>query len=108
MLVGHPPFDADTIGHVLFKTLTAEAPPLRDQRADVPERLEQVVLRCLARAPSPRFQNVVELAQALAPFSRPGDGRFVTMARRILRLSAQREDLRATVPPEPVEDRPSD
>lgn len=104
LLVGRPPFDADTIGHVLFKTLTTDAPSLRGYRPDVPERLEAAVLRCLTRDPERRFQNVVELACELAPFGRPGDGRYANMARRILRLSAQREDLRATVPPDPPVD----
>ena len=104
LLVGHPPFDADTIGHVLFKTLTTDAPAIRERRQDIPERLEAAVLRCLARDPALRFQNVVELARELASFGRPDDGRYVNMARRILRLYAQREELRATMPPDPPDD----
>ena len=100
LLTGAPPFDADTVAAVIFNTLTGEAAPLRERIADVPERLEAAVLRCLARDPEARFANVADLASELAPFGRPGDARFATLARRIQRVSAQRDDLRATLVPE--------
>jgi hypothetical protein len=39
-------------------------PPSRD-RADVPEDLERVVLRCLAKEPTERFPDAVSLERAL-------------------------------------------
>ncbi|HVX60586.1 MAG TPA: serine/threonine protein kinase, partial [Pirellulales bacterium] len=35
-------------------------------RSDIPDDLEQVVMRCLAKQPEDRYQNVSSLGQALA------------------------------------------
>jgi serine/threonine protein kinase len=62
-------FDASSITEVTAFILERETPSLRSARPDVPEELELVIQRCLAKQPSQRFQNVSELAIALAPFA---------------------------------------
>src|SRR5438093_392056 len=42
------------------------SPSLREQREDVPEWLEQAVLKALAKAPTDRFATATQFAQALA------------------------------------------
>ena len=44
-------------------------PPLRDRRPDVPEPLQALVLKCLAKLPSERFADVGQLMMALLPFA---------------------------------------
>jgi eukaryotic-like serine/threonine-protein kinase len=41
-------------------------------RADVPADLERVILRCLAKSPEYRFQDVLSLEQALAKCAADG------------------------------------
>jgi hypothetical protein len=56
-----PPFDeGNGIGVMIAHARDAVVPPSRD-RADVPEDLERVVLRCLAKEPTERFPDAESL-----------------------------------------------
>jgi len=66
LLTGDVPFDGDTI-HELRRRIRAERPPaLRSLRPEAPRALETIVERCLEKDPKKRYQNVAELAAALA------------------------------------------
>ena len=65
LLVGRPPFSAETHVATAMKHLREEPPPLRTQRAGVPRSLEEVVLRSLAKDPDDRFANADEMASSL-------------------------------------------
>src|SRR5690606_38961413 len=43
-------------------------PPPRSLLPGMPEELERIILRCLAKSPSERYQNATELLAALAPW----------------------------------------
>jgi serine/threonine protein kinase len=64
LLQGTPPFDGDTFRDVALDVMHA---PLRRLAVPVPRGLDEVVHRCLEKDPARRFQNVAELARALAP-----------------------------------------
>ena len=66
LLTGDVPFDGDTI-HELRRRIRAERPPaLRSLRPEAPRALKTIVERCLEKDPKKRYQNVAELAAALA------------------------------------------
>jgi serine/threonine-protein kinase len=68
LLTGRLPFEGETSGAVL-SAIAADPPQrVRACRPEVPEALEEIVLRCLAKSPDQRFANVGELAAALDPF----------------------------------------
>jgi serine/threonine protein kinase len=69
LMTGRVPFEADTMPQLCAMILQEPPRSMRELRADVPEALQEVVLRCLAKDRNQRFQNVAELANALAPFS---------------------------------------
>ena len=71
LLTGEYPFQAATMPQICGLVLTAEPRRLLPLREDAPPELEQVILRCLQKDPQDRFQNVAELAQALADFAPP-------------------------------------
>jgi serine/threonine-protein kinase len=65
ILTGHPPFEADKPLKVLLAHVNQIAVPPSAYRSDIPADLEQVVLRCLAKAPADRFPDAASLAEAL-------------------------------------------
>jgi eukaryotic-like serine/threonine-protein kinase len=73
LLTGRPPFDGqDAIGVMIAHARDPVVPPSRG-RADVPEDLERVVLRCLAKDPAERFRDAVCLEHALSRCACAGD-----------------------------------
>jgi serine/threonine-protein kinase len=66
MVAGQVPFDGDTPFSIIMKHVTQEPPPPRQFRPDVPELVQAVVLRALAKRPEERQQRALELAQAFA------------------------------------------
>ncbi|HVJ93838.1 MAG TPA: serine/threonine-protein kinase, partial [Labilithrix sp.] len=49
MLVGEPPFQADTVNDVLQQVKTLNVPPLRERASHVPSDLAKLVARCTER-----------------------------------------------------------
>ncbi|WP_437684089.1 serine/threonine-protein kinase [Sorangium sp. So ce131] len=69
LLTDAAPFPAANLQQLGMLVLMADPVPPRQQRPDLPEDLEAVVLRCLEKPPERRFSTVLELAAALAPFA---------------------------------------
>src|SRR5262249_21344940 len=72
LLTGRPPFEEDTAVLLVLAHLGKEPPPVHELRPEVPAELSAVVTRMLAKDPAQRFQKPAEVAQALAPFCKPG------------------------------------
>lgn len=88
LLVGAPPFFADTLPEIVFMVTQRDSPPLAGKRPDVPAGLAEVVGRCLLRDPALRYANVAKLASALAPFGPPRSEISVERISRVLGASA--------------------
>ncbi len=82
LLTGKMPFDGEEVGELFAAILEQEPNGIRVKRRDVPEGLEHVVFRCLAKNRDERFSDVAELARALGPF---GSGE---QAKSVDRISA--------------------
>jgi WD40 repeat protein/tRNA A-37 threonylcarbamoyl transferase component Bud32 len=66
LCTGHAPFRADS-SHVVLRRIADDVPrPLRQCNTDVPEWLERIVERLLAKDPAQRFASAKELADVLA------------------------------------------
>ena len=65
MLTGYTPFEADTPLAILMKHLNDPLPLPRKIDPELPQALEQILLKALAKDPSDRFQNAQEMAGAL-------------------------------------------
>jgi serine/threonine-protein kinase len=76
LLAGRPPFDAGTSLETLFQKLTTEGPPpLRELDPAVPEALDRIVRRAMARRPEDRYATAAEFAEDLRRFARGDDVR---------------------------------
>jgi formylglycine-generating enzyme required for sulfatase activity/ABC-type branched-subunit amino acid transport system substrate-binding protein/Flp pilus assembly protein TadD/predicted Ser/Thr protein kinase len=65
LVTGRVPFQAETPLAVLLKHLNAPLPPPRQIKPDLPEAVERVILKAMAKSPDDRYQNVRELVTAL-------------------------------------------
>src|SRR5262249_38031042 len=74
MLCGRPPFEADTESHLMDLHRTRPPVPLGEDNQAVPQAVESVVLKALAKRPEDRYQSAKELARAfrLAAQQMPG------------------------------------
>ena len=65
MLTGRRPYEADTPLAVLVKQASEPLPPPRQFVPDLPGRVEQVLLKAMAKQPEDRYQSMGEFAAAL-------------------------------------------
>jgi serine/threonine-protein kinase len=80
LLSGTQPFVAETFSELCVKVNVEDPTPLRDHRSDVSEELAGVIARAYARGLDDRYQTIVEMVSALAPFA--GD-RTLPLIRKI-------------------------
>lgn len=65
MLAGSVPFHGPTPQIVMARQSIDAVPPIRTVRPTVPESLEQVILKALAKTPADRYSTAQHLAEAL-------------------------------------------
>lgn len=80
LLTNSMPFGGEELQEVFAQILEHTPVPIRAHVGGVPEGLEQVVFKCLAKNRADRYQDVAELAHALAPY---GSGAWVGAADRV-------------------------
>ena len=80
LLTNSMPFGGDEINETFAQVLEKEPQPIRQLVTGVPEGLERVVMRCLAKKRDDRFVDVAELARALVAF---GSGTWMQSADRV-------------------------
>jgi eukaryotic-like serine/threonine-protein kinase len=67
-LTGKNAFGGPTVAATLMSVSSDEPVSIRELAPQVPEALEAIVMRCLAKKPEERYQSAAELGDALAPF----------------------------------------
>ncbi|WP_437569201.1 protein kinase domain-containing protein [Sorangium sp. So ce542] len=103
ILTGRAAFPAQSLTELVVWVHEEPPAPPGQLRPDLPQGLEQAILRCLQRNPADRFQNIAELAWAIAPFGPPEAARCAVRASRLLGLplppsAAQAHDSRRPPP----------
>jgi serine/threonine protein kinase len=75
-LVGQPPYSGIDVIATLFSHLNDVPKPFPKHlcKAAAGRRLEAITLRCLAKLPNDRYQNILELAADLKKIDRDSDG----------------------------------
>ena len=86
LLTGRPPFESDDPGAVLTRVLTEEPARPRSLEPSIPEAVELVIQRAMAKHAADRYQSMAELDSALTPFdgsaAQPGLALRVTVPDR--------------------------
>jgi serine/threonine-protein kinase len=82
MLAGQPPFTGSTAQAMLARHALDPVPPLRTVREMVPQALEAVILRALAKAPADRFRTAREFAESLERSAQAPEGTAAAPAAR--------------------------
>jgi serine/threonine-protein kinase len=68
-LTGRPPFEAEHVQGIVLAVMTEEPRPPRSLNPAIPENLELVIQRAMAKEPEDRYQSMAELRAALEPFA---------------------------------------
>lgn len=71
MVTGQIPFICKTQFDVMAAHINTPPPPPAGIRPDLPEELNQIILKALAKDPAQRFQSAAEFGQALAAWAEP-------------------------------------
>lgn len=69
LLAGKPPFAEGTVSQKLIWHQTRQPKALRTMRQDVPEGMEAIIRKMMAKDPDARYQTPRELVEALAPWT---------------------------------------
>ena len=90
LLTGRLPFAGEAMPQVCRAVLNDEPADPCTLQLEIPAELAAVVLRCLSKDPDLRYQNLAELASALAPFA-PASGPLVARIAQTLRSAGTPE-----------------
>ncbi len=71
LFAGVPPFDAETMTGLIVAIMQDAPRNLAELRPDIPRELAHAIAMCLQKDPAARFQDVMQLAEALAPHAPP-------------------------------------
>jgi eukaryotic-like serine/threonine-protein kinase len=74
MLTGKTPFGEGTVAQKLIWHQTRQPKALAEFRADVPEALQEILSKMMAKEPAERYALPARVAEALAPFTQTAIG----------------------------------
>jgi beta-lactam-binding protein with PASTA domain len=65
MLEGAPPYGGDSPISIAYQHVEAEIPSLKKKRADIPDQVDALVRKALAKDPEKRFTSATEMLKAI-------------------------------------------
>jgi serine/threonine-protein kinase len=104
LITGRPPFEAESAAAIGAKIAASPPTPLAEGCPGAPEGLAAVILRCLEKDPARRYQDIGELALALAPFASEASRISIDRIGRVVRGGLVAGDAVA-LPPAPAAER---
>jgi len=97
-LTGQRAFDGESLGTVVAAVLSHHPIPIAALAPHVPPDLANIVETCLTKAPSSRFQTVIELAAALEPFAASALNQEETETTSLMSVNGPQEPLTGFIP----------
>ncbi len=89
MVTGTPPFEGDTSQEIVAKHLSEPPPVPVARNAELPRWLSDVIVRCLAKRPSDRYESAAAVMDALVSGPDSGMAQAVSAADVARRLEVQ-------------------
>lgn len=104
---GYLPFHTASLTDAVYKHVYTDPPPPRSVKADLPEALETIILRCLRKAPAERYlttqgliDDLEQLVPRIAPVApAPPPAGVVTIQQRAATLGLKVAEPRYTIMP---------
>ncbi|MCI0597258.1 MAG: protein kinase, partial [candidate division Zixibacteria bacterium] len=81
LLCARRPFEGDTDAAIFYDLINTQPQPLARFARNIPEKLEQIVLKCLAKKPEERYQHADELVADLKALRRTSDVQHISISR---------------------------
>ena len=108
MLTGRVPFEAETPMAVVIKHITEPLPLPRSINPQLPDAVERIILKALAKNPDDRFASTIEMANALAAAVAPAAEPAPEIAEMLLAEPLPPPPIPLPTPtPPPLEPRPT-
>ncbi len=101
LVSGRLPFTAETYSALVIQVVMDEAAPLVPPQP-IPPAFEAIMWRCLEKDPALRFQNVAQLAEALAPFAPASARATVERIRKLVDQTGGADPVPAPTPARPA------
>jgi len=98
MVTGSVPFDGDSSQQIVGKHIADPPPAASDVNKQVPREISDVILRCMEKQPSDRFQSAAEVIAALEGDQPRGPARGSRATRSRARAAEARTELLTTAP----------
>lgn len=90
LLTGQTPFEADGIGETFGAVLNRLPTSARAARPEIPDPLDDAILKCLQQDPDDRFQDVAQFAKAIGPYGTGACSAMVDSIEQTLRQRLRR------------------
>lgn len=99
LLVGHPPFEDESLGLLIQKIQHRDPKPPRSLRAGIPRDLDTICLECLQKSPDRRYSSAAALSADLRRFlaGEPVVARPIGHVEQLSRWAHRRPWITATV-----------
>jgi serine/threonine protein kinase len=70
MVTGVPPFEGSSVSAVCAQILSADPIPPTQRNPALPQGIDHIIMRCLAKSPADRYPSAEAFAASLYPFAR--------------------------------------
>ncbi len=80
LLSGHPPFNSGSLAQRLVAHQTRPAPPITNERPEVPVELQAIMEKMMAKKAEDRYQTAQDVADAVAHWQKPTPAKAPSVA----------------------------
>jgi serine/threonine protein kinase len=95
MIAGRSPFNGAHESAILYEIVNVDVPPMTSIKPELDPALDAIVLECLEKDPSERYQSVAEVAKELRRFKRESSR---SRSSRVMTPVGSNSTVRGTVP----------